>query len=58
MDPAAIGRAEAAIERIIERARGTSSYESLRQRGEDLRQRLHDVGVQREPVLIITGRKP
>jgi SAM-dependent methyltransferase len=58
MDPEAIGSVEAAIERTIERARGTSGYESFRQRGEDLRRRLRDVGVQREPVLIITGRKP
>jgi SAM-dependent methyltransferase len=58
MDPEAIGRGKAAIERYIERARGTAHYESLKQRGEDLRQRLRDGGVQREPVLIIIAKKP
>jgi SAM-dependent methyltransferase len=58
MDPAAIGGAEATIERIIERARVTTDYESLRQRGEDLRQRIRAGGIQREPVLIITAKKP
>jgi 2-polyprenyl-3-methyl-5-hydroxy-6-metoxy-1,4-benzoquinol methylase len=58
LDPEAIRRGEAAIERHIERARGTASYESLRQRGEDLRRRLRTGGVQREPVLIITAKKP
>jgi hypothetical protein len=45
------------MDRFIRRAKGAANYEALKQQNEELRQRLHDVGVQREPVLVVTGQK-
>lgn len=57
MNKAAITESEDIIDRYIRRAEGLSAYNRLRQRGEELRQRLHRVGVQWEPELIIIGQK-
>jgi 2-polyprenyl-3-methyl-5-hydroxy-6-metoxy-1,4-benzoquinol methylase len=45
------------IERIIQRAEGVSNYRELKERGEELRQRLYRVGAQREPILVVIGEK-
>jgi ubiquinone/menaquinone biosynthesis C-methylase UbiE len=52
-----IARLESVIDRIIQRAEGANNYSELKERGEDLRQRLHAVGAQQEPILIIIGEK-
>jgi SAM-dependent methyltransferase len=57
-DERAIRETEEVIDRYIQHARRLSSYEALRQQGEELRRRLHQVGIQWEPELIIIGRKP
>jgi mycothiol synthase len=57
MDKAAIMENEETIDRYIQYAAGLPGYEALRQRGEELRQRHHEVGVQWEPELIIIGEK-
>ena len=57
MDESKITGLEGLIERNILRAEEVSNYTMLRQRGEELGRRLHKVGTQREPVLVITGRK-
>jgi SAM-dependent methyltransferase len=57
MNKAAITESEDIIDRYIRHAEGLSAYNRLRQRGEELRQRLHRVGVQWEPELIIIGQK-
>jgi len=57
MDEAAIKESEEVIDRYIRYAEGISGSTELRQRGEELRRRLHSVGVQWEPELIITGEK-
>jgi ubiquinone/menaquinone biosynthesis C-methylase UbiE len=46
------------IEKYVQRAGRASSGEMLIQRGEELRRSLHEKGVQREPVLVVTGQKP
>jgi hypothetical protein len=45
------------IDRCMRRAEAAASYEKLRKRGEELRQRLHKVGVWREPRLLVIARK-
>jgi SAM-dependent methyltransferase len=57
MDEAAIKENEEIIDRYIQHAAGLPHYKTLRQRGEELRQRHHEVGVQWEPELIIVGEK-
>ena len=57
MDEAAIKVNEEIIDRYIQHAAGLPAYKTLRQRGEELRQRHHEVGVQWEPELIIVGEK-
>jgi SAM-dependent methyltransferase len=54
---ATIKGVESYIDRAIQDAQGLPDYEALKQRGESLRQRLHDVGVQNAPVLIAVGEK-
>ena len=41
----------------LEQALGMKVIETLKQRGEQLRRRLYDVGIQSEPVLVIVGEK-
>ncbi len=48
---------EGLIDRVIRRAERASNCRELRERGEELRQRLHEVGAQREPILMIIGKK-
>jgi len=48
---------EGVIDRYIQRAEGVSSYKELKKRGEALRNRLHEVGANREPVLLAIGEK-
>jgi ubiquinone/menaquinone biosynthesis C-methylase UbiE len=43
--------------RITERAKSATSYRKLKRRGDELRQRLHTVGAQREPILVAIGKK-
>jgi ubiquinone/menaquinone biosynthesis C-methylase UbiE len=45
------------IERIIRRAEGARNDRELKGRGEELRQRLREVGAQREPILFVIGSK-
>jgi 2-polyprenyl-3-methyl-5-hydroxy-6-metoxy-1,4-benzoquinol methylase len=46
-----------AIDRTLRQAAVAPNHESLRHRGEALRERLHRVGAQSEPVVVIVGRK-
>ncbi len=57
MDETGIEQLKGLIDRNIQRAEGVSSYRELKRRGEELRQRLYEVGAQREPVLIVIGEK-
>ena len=57
MEKTRIEQLEGLIGRVIQRAEGTSNYGNLKERGEELRQRLYEVGAQREPILVIIGRK-
>ena len=57
LDEGRITRLERVIDRITERAAKANNAEELKRRGEALRQRLHTVGAQREPILIIIGKK-
>jgi hypothetical protein len=57
-DETAIQETEAAIDRNIRYAKGLSGYKTLKTRGEELRRRLHQVGIQWEPELIAVGVKP
>jgi SAM-dependent methyltransferase len=57
MDEAAIKANVEGIDRYIQHAAGLPACKTLRQRGEELRQRHHEVGVQWEPELIVVGEK-
>jgi ubiquinone/menaquinone biosynthesis C-methylase UbiE len=52
-----IEQLEGLIERIVRRAEGARNDKELKARGEKLRKRLREVGVQREPILLVIGRK-
>jgi SAM-dependent methyltransferase len=56
MDEARIAQLEDLIERTIRRAEAASNCKVLVERGEELRQRLHKVGAQKEPILVVIGR--
>ncbi len=56
-DEAAVKESEEVIERYLRHVEGLSGHRALRKRGQELRRRLHRVGVQWEPELIIVGRK-
>lgn len=58
MEPTRLRQLESLIEKTIQRAAGSRQYDKLKQRGNELRQRLHQLGAQREPILIIVGKKP
>jgi ubiquinone/menaquinone biosynthesis C-methylase UbiE len=49
---------EGVIDRNIMRAGETSNSGELTHRGEELRRRLREVGVQKEPGLLVVGKKP
>jgi hypothetical protein len=57
MERARIEQLESLIDRVVQRAEKASTYSELRKRGEELRQRLHAVGAQSEPVLVVIGKK-
>jgi 2-polyprenyl-3-methyl-5-hydroxy-6-metoxy-1,4-benzoquinol methylase len=57
MQKARTEQLEGLIERTIQRAEGVSNCRALKERGEELRQRLHKVGARREPVLVVVGKK-
>ena len=57
MEKTIIEQLDDLIARVIQRAEMAASYEELKNRGEELRQRLHKVGAQREPVLVVIGKK-
>jgi SAM-dependent methyltransferase len=46
-----------AIDHTLRQAADAPNHEALRHRGEALRERLHRVGAQSEPVVVIVGRK-
>jgi SAM-dependent methyltransferase len=56
-EKARIEQLDSLIERTLRRIKQTSNLTGLWERGEALRQRLYDVGAQREPILVIVGRK-
>jgi SAM-dependent methyltransferase len=56
MNEAAIKESEEVIETYIRHAERLSGHRALRMRGQELRQRLHRVGIQWEPELIIVGK--
>jgi SAM-dependent methyltransferase len=45
------------IDRCIQRAEGLPNYETLKQRGEALRERLHDVGTHGATRIVVVGEK-
>ena len=57
MDAEALREKEELINRILQDAKEMVNYKALKQRGEQLRQRLYDMGIQSEPVLVIVGEK-
>ncbi len=57
MEKTRIEQLKGLIERILQRAEGTNNYKELKERGKVLRQRLDEVGAQREPILIVIGKK-
>jgi SAM-dependent methyltransferase len=57
-DETAIQESVAIIDRYMQHARGLSTHEALTRQGQELRRRLHKVGIQWEPELIIIGQKP
>ena len=57
MEKTIIEQLDDLIARVIQRAETAVSYEELKKRGEALHRRLHKVGAQREPVLVIIGQK-
>jgi len=57
MDEARMEQLDSLIDGNLQRVEGMSRHGALKQWGEELRQRLHEVGAQREPVLIVIGKK-
>ncbi len=57
MEKTRIEQLEGVIERIIQRAEEARIDRDLKVRGEELHRRLHEVGAQREPILLIIGEK-
>ena len=56
-DAAAIEGVRGYIDRFMLRLKGASTDRALEQRGEELRRQLYQVGFQREPVLVVVGKK-
>jgi hypothetical protein len=57
MEKVRIEQVEGLIARVIQRAEGVINCNELKERGEMLRNRLHEVGALREPILIVIGEK-
>ena len=57
MDEALITNLEGLIDRTLLRVADVPNGATLKRRGEALRRRLHEVGSQQEPILILVGKK-
>ena len=62
MDESVIAALDDMIERTLARVkelpdRVAANRAALKARGEQLCRRLHDLGAQREPILVLTGQK-
>ena len=57
MERSRIEGLENLIEKTLQRAENTINYPAFAERGNELRQRLHEVGAQREPRLVLVGEK-
>jgi SAM-dependent methyltransferase len=57
MEDSFIGELDAAIDRTLQQVADAPDPDPLLRRGEALRERLHQVGAQWEPVVIVVGRK-
>ncbi len=57
LDPEAVEHYASAIDRHLQRAEGLPNYDKIKQRGEEIRQRIHQYGCQMEPLVVITGLK-
>ncbi len=58
MDTKFIEQVNGYIERFLQRAEGLSDYPTIEKQAQALRRRMGQVGVQREPVLVLVGQKP
>jgi len=56
-DEESIERVKDVIGKRTQRAEGLADYEAFKQRGEEIERRLHEVGVQWEPVVVVVGKK-
>lgn len=57
MEKTVVEQLDGLISRVIQYVETTTSYKELVRQGEELRQRLYKVGAQREPILVIKGKK-
>ena len=57
MERGRIKQLDGLIRRVIQRAAEASDSIVLKKRGEELRERLHELGAQREPILLVLGKK-
>jgi ubiquinone/menaquinone biosynthesis C-methylase UbiE len=57
MDQTKIDELERLIDVTIQRSESTRFYTTFKEQGDELRKRLHEVGAQREPRLMIVGQK-
>ncbi len=57
MDEAVIPDLNDMIDTYTQRVVATPGYTLLKRRGEALRRRIHEVGVQREPIIVVVGQK-
>jgi ubiquinone/menaquinone biosynthesis C-methylase UbiE len=57
MEEARIKQLDDLIQKTMQRAENAINYPALRERGEQLRQRLHKIGARREPIIIVYGEK-
>lgn len=57
MEKGRIDQLEGLIDRVIQRSEGISNNREFKERGEELRTRLYEVGAQREPILVVIGEK-
>ena len=57
MDQAVIEQLDAVIDRVLQRAEAKAAYAELKGQAAAVRQRLHQVGVRGEPILLAIGRK-
>jgi len=56
-EKARIEQLESLIARTVQRAERTSHFTKFEARGKELLERLHNIGAQREPVVIVVGKK-